>query len=251
MAVDLVGKRFARWLVVSESSRKSHFECVCECGSRKLVRRSNLAEGRSKSCGCLMREVNKLTRRTHGASSGGKITAEYSAWIRMRDRCQNANSKSYSDYGGRGISVCNRWDRSFEAFLSDMGKRPSGKHSIERIDVNGDYEPKNCKWATRLEQARNKTSNVLVECDGRMVPMSVAAERNGIPYKTVASRLSKGWPPERAVSEAVDRNRQKAQFREERLVDVSKRTGIPLKTIQCRLRRGWSEDRAFSEPIHS
>lgn len=247
MATGLSGLKFGRWSVIGMADRVGYWECVCECGTRRDVKGENLSGGRTRSCGCLQREI-MAQRRTHGASSGGKTTVEYNTWIHIRDRCQNPNCKAYPYYGGRGIKVCERWDASFEAFLSDMGERPSAKHSIERIEVDGDYEPGNCRWATKLEQARNKRSNCLVECNGEMVPMSVAAEFNRIPYKTVASRLSKGWSRERAVSEPVSQARLASQFRAERLIDVSKRTGIPVKTLSWRLHRGWPEELAFSKP---
>lgn len=249
MATDLTGKKFARWLVTGKSPRKGNWECVCDCGTAKSVGSYNLTSGASRSCGCLMREVNKLTRRTHGASINHKVTPEYAAWMHLKSRCENQDNKAYQFYGERGITVCKEWDESFEAFLKDMGPKPSSAHSIDRIDVNGNYEPSNCRWATRKEQARNKTSNRMVVYNGREMTMAEAAELAGIRYWTLASRLSKGWTVERALSQPLDQTRVKAQFRDVKLVEISRSTGIPVKTIQCRLRRGWSEERAFNEPV--
>lgn len=147
--VDLTGKTFGRWTVLRRTENKgvrSAWMCRCECGNERAVVGNNLVRGITVSCGCHRKEV--LIK--HGYTG----RSEYSSWQGMKDRCLNPNSASYPDYGGRGIMVCERW-LSFENFLEDMGPKPSKKYSIERIDVNGDYEPGNCKWATQTEQNHN------------------------------------------------------------------------------------------------
>ena len=130
----------------------------CDCGNKKVLNVSEVKRGRSKSCGCLVKE--RLT--THGM----KYTREYSIWVGMKQRCLNKNSKSYKNYGGRGITVCKRWLK-FENFYKDIGKRPSSKYSLDRIDNNGNYEPKNCRWATRSEQGLNKNKSVIVNINNK------------------------------------------------------------------------------------
>lgn len=152
--MELAGKRFGKLIVVSENGRSNDqrviWNCLCDCGKLTTVRSTHLKRGTIKSCGCLRNETSKRINTTHGKSK----TAEYEVWGGMIKRCRNEKSTGYPDYGGRGITVCDRWN-DFENFLEDMGLRPSPFHSIERKDVNGNYEPENCKWATKTEQSRN------------------------------------------------------------------------------------------------
>jgi hypothetical protein len=128
---------------------------------------------------------------------------EYSSYRNMLCRCEQPTTPNYSRYGGRGIAVCERWRSDFWAFREDMGPRPSSKHSIDRINGNGDYEPGNCRWATRREQGRNTQSNRLVEVGGKAVTLAEAAEKAPVPYNTVLYRLKRGWTLDKALSRAA------------------------------------------------
>ncbi len=139
----------------------------------------------------------------HGHAFRGGLTPEYRSWKRIIVRCENKNTKDFPDYGGRGIKVCDRWRHSFENFLADMGLKPSPRHSIDRIDNNGHYQPDNCRWATPKEQSRNARRNHLVTFQGQTLCVSELAEKTGIRYHTLRSRIRLGWTVERAISEPV------------------------------------------------
>jgi hypothetical protein len=145
----------------------------------------------------------------HGEAVKGAETSEYLAWAAMMRRCNTPTTGNYQIYGGRGIRVCERWT-VFEDFLADMGRKPSPAHSIDRIDVNGNYEPNNCRWATSTEQARNRRSNRLVILDGREMCMVEACEIRGIPANTVDLRMTRGWSFERAINTPARPYKRKA-----------------------------------------
>lgn len=130
----------------------------------------------------------------HNSTHGQSKTPIWTIWLNMRQRCENPKNPAYDRYGGRGITVCERW-QSFELFAADMGPRPSSKHSVERIDNHGPYAPGNCRWATDVEQGSNKRNNRLVELDGVTVTINEAARRTGIQRKTIAYRLDHGLDP--------------------------------------------------------
>ena len=131
-------------------------------------------------------------------------TRTYNIWCAMKQRCNYKKSKSYKDYGGRGISICERWENSFDNFLEDMGYCPAGC-SIDRIDNNGDYEPGNCRWATRKEQGRNTSRNVFIDFNGEKKTISEVAEAIGMNYRTLYYRIfSYGWPIMKAIKVPVD-----------------------------------------------
>jgi hypothetical protein len=148
--------------------------------------------GKKSSCGCLMIETRCLPKR-HGHCSKGKSTPEYAAWRAMINRTTNKKVAHYHNYGGRGITVCDKWINSFEAFYADMGKRPSDKHSIDRIDNSGNYEPSNCRWATKSQQARNTRAAKQIKLEGKVYTIVELAEISGVNYRTIKSRLEHGW----------------------------------------------------------
>lgn len=191
------GTRYGRWVVLGEAksrprgdrSVRRYLHVQCDCGALGEVKPEALTAGKSTQC-------NRCINITHALSR----TPEYRTWLRMRDRCGNPNAPRYKDYGGRGITVCERW-ATFENFIADMGQRPEGM-SIDRIDNDGNYEPSNCRWATLIEQARNKRNNRHLTLNGRTQCVAEWAEELGIKKSTIYGRLGKGWSAERVLSKA-------------------------------------------------
>jgi len=192
----LEGEKFGRLTVLSLAGIDDHgaiWSCVCSCGGIKEAASRHLRSGNTQSCGCMQVEAGRATA-THGMSN----TPTYNSWVGMHDRCKREDHRSWKDYGGRGIYVCARWEK-FENFLIDMGIKPSPKHSIDRIDNNGIYDPKNCQWSLMVDQQRNKRSNRLINLHGKEIPITVACEILGIQRGMVYQRIRHGWPDHDAL----------------------------------------------------
>jgi hypothetical protein len=188
------GSRFGQLVVVRPLERRNYeryYECRCDCGAVTEVRQSHLRGGAQSCRACSVR--------THGMRNA----PEYSVWCNMRRRCADESNVGYADYGGRGIRVCAQWQASFETFYADMGPRPSDDHTIDRIDVNGNYEPSNCRWATDEEQRHNRRDNRLIEFNGHTLCVAVWAARTGLPSATIRTRIDRGWTVQRALTEPV------------------------------------------------
>lgn len=181
--------------------------CRCDCGSFVDVPPFRLRSGNTNSCGCKFSDVvaqrNKAAAK-HNHASGRKVTAEYRAWASIKNRCLNENDKRYPDYGGRGIKVHPEWITSFEAFLRDVGSRPSRQFTIDRICNNGNYEPGNVRWATAAQQNRNRRTTKQYELAGELKPLAEWAELAGLPYDRVRQRVETfGWPLNEALGTPI------------------------------------------------
>ena len=185
--------------------------------------------------------------KTHGMSR----TPEYYAWQNMKDRCFNPNHKRYSDYGGRGISMCDRW-LNLDNFLADMGSRPTAKHSIDRIDNNDDYSPKNCKWSTHVEQKNNKRNNHLITIDDVTLTIAQWAKKMGYNESVIWRRLEAGWSEYDAVMTPVHIDKLITIKNETRTIaQWTTEKGYGESVIHDRLKMGWSEYRAVMTPVRS
>lgn len=190
--IDMRGRRFGKLVVISRTEnfgKDVGWLCRCDCGNEKAVSRGNLMNDSTNSCGCI--------RNTQGA-----LTRNHPLWKRWSviiDRCTNPKSKDYSAYGGRGIQVCERW-RSFINFLADMESSYRKGLTVERINVNGNYEPTNCKWATTKEQGRNRRYHIMIDTPWGRMSVAEAAERAGIPATALYGRVKRNWPMENIFS---------------------------------------------------
>lgn len=199
--IDLTGQKFSR-LTVLEYLGNSHWKCKCDCGTVRAFLAPSLKNGNTKSCGCYRvercREHGATAQLRHGQGRGNG-TAEYRCWGQMLTRCRNPKSVNYPRYGARGITVCERW-LTFENFFADVGPRPSDAHSIDRIDVNGNYEPSNVRWATTTQQNRNTTFNRKITIDGVQKPLSEWLVDYGTNRKTFYNRLRAGMSEQEAIT---------------------------------------------------
>jgi len=247
---NLTGMTFGRLSVrgyVGRVGYNNTWHCTCECGNTCHVSGGNLKSGHTQSCGCLQKEEASKASTTHGKTK----SPEYRIWFGMKKRCLDKDCENYHNYGGRGIAVCERWANSFEAFFLDMGSRPTAKHSIERNDNNGNYEPGNCRWATPIEQANNKRSTVLIDINGVAKPLSVLAREHGLDRSVVVSRIAR--------NESADSLFRPSELRAKKLtfngitdtyLGWSQRVGIKPETISQRIRRNkWPVEKTLTQGV--
>lgn len=214
--IDLTGQRFGSLLVVSRAANyidgSAQWNCRCDCGAMRVIRGSQLRRGERKSCGCVMKTVgpkNLLGYLQKRKEESGIISQRlYRIWKNMCGRCNDPNKDHYSDYGGRGISVSPEW-LDFKCFQSwALGSGYKECLTLDRINVNGNYEPKNCRWQTQKQQCNNKRNNIVIEWSGRQLTLKELAETTGLKYSTLYWRVSHGWSIERAVMEPVEQRKR-------------------------------------------
>lgn len=203
--IDLSGRQYGSLTVISyagkQKSGQSLWLCECSCSdkTRKVIQGGNLQNGNIKSCGCFRREANT----THGMFG----TRTYNCWRSMLDRCSKPKKYAYHRYGGRGISVCDRWKESFENFLEDMGECPSN-YELDRIDNDGHYTPENCQWASHQEQTNKRSSNHFIEYEGRRLTIAQWSGETGISQGALWHRINHGWSVEKALTQPMKTRRQ-------------------------------------------
>lgn len=207
--LSLFNQRFGKLVAIkprgSNKDKKILWLCLCDCGNKTIVTGKSLKNGHTKSCGCLVLEQAKqmgLNNKTHGHSQGGKRSKIYMVWGSMIRRCTNPEHKYYSDYGGRGITVCGRWMK-FPDFLKDMGKDWKSGLTLDRENNEKGYYKKNCRWVTWKQQQRNRRNNRLITYNGKTQLLIEWAEETGIDRKTIAARIKRGWSIEKALTTPV------------------------------------------------
>lgn len=198
--IDLTGQRFGRLTVFERDcltvKSSAYWICICDCGEYVSVNSQSLRRGKTCSCGCFHKEMQN----TYGMRHGKSNTRLYGIWHGMKDRCYNSNNPRYSHYGGKGVAVCDEWKNDFQAFYDwAMANGYSDDLSIDRIDVNGNYEPSNCRWADKKTQANNTSKNHIVTAFGETKTLAQWAETTGINAITINTRLRNGWSPEEAL----------------------------------------------------
>ncbi len=195
---DYIGKRYGRWIILAEGIPQKfgkyyhkYVKAKCDCGTESNIGLSMLKTGNSTSCGCFGREWSSKNATTHGlCMKDGERSREYTIWTKMKYRCLNPNSKDYAHYGGRGITVCDRWKNSFPNFIADMGYRPSSDYSIERIKVNEGYNPDNCKWIPKREQPKNTRVTKLIEHNGEKLDLTDWCKKLNLNYHMMRHRVN-------------------------------------------------------------
>jgi hypothetical protein len=203
-ALEITGETFRRLVAIAPIARDNNGKicwlCICKCGSEVVARSSDLRCGKVLSCGCLSKENARKRFTVHNL----RQHPIYPVWMCMKDRCRNKNNKAFHNYGGRGITVCNRWKNSFPNFLSDMGECPPNM-SLDRIDNDGNYTPKNCRWATREQQNNNTRQCRFITHNRTTLTFAQWSRVLGGSGSLVGSRLKIGWSEKRAVTEPVNR----------------------------------------------
>ncbi len=202
MTIDLTGQTFGSLTVLGRDGEKAHsrWSCRCVCGKTVTCLTHNLRVKKTDKCGCSMRSAAIVRQTRHGFNR----SPEHRTWSNMKNRCENPANRSYARYGARGITVDPRW-QSFEAFLADMGPRPSPKHSLDRYpNQNGPYSPDNCRWASRSQQNNNKSNNHPITFRGRTMNLNQWAKEVGISEDAIERRINLlGWPVEKALTKPV------------------------------------------------
>lgn len=251
-----VGQRFGRWEVIApETIMDGRHKCLCRCSceshTEKYVEKFNLIEGKSLSCGCLAKEEVAKRRTKHGKTN----TRLYHVWASMRERCYCKTHEAYPNYGGRGIKLCDEWFNdysSFEKWAYANGYNENAKKrecTIDRIDVNGNYCPANCRWVTQKEQNNNMRKTIILSYNGKTQSLLEWAEELNISPDTLRTRYDKGWSVEDILNPNLQRSPIIVNYNGEthNLYTWSKLTGIAMNTLRNRYLKGYSLEQVFSK----
>ncbi len=256
-----IGDVFGRWTVINNDYiiKNSHrcylCRCSCDAHTEKYVDEFNLKKGKSLSCGCLSKESARTRMKKHGKSHKSKL---YNVWTSMRERCNCKTDTSYQRYGGRGISICKEWDdfQVFEEWAVKNGydeNAPKGTYTLDRINVNGNYEPNNCRWISLSEQSDNKTNTIWLTYNGKTQTLLQWSKELGMPSKLLRNRYYDRWPVDRIfqpIVEKVGKNYIEYKGEIHTLSYWSQKLNLPYTTMWRRYVKGYPLDIVFSkEPL--
>jgi hypothetical protein len=251
-AINLTGHIYNRLTVIKlhkQDEKHKYWECRCQCGNIKIIEGSKLRSGHTKSCGCYKVEQSGKQSITHGKS----YSSEYGTWNSMKQRCLNVNDPAYKDYGGRGVTIYQEWIDSFKSFYAYVGNKPSQKHSIDRIDNNGNYEPGNVRWALPIIQANNRRKNHYIEFNGQTKTISEWAKIVKLPYYVVIQRIAKyGWTINDALTTPNNDYQIDISYNGKTMKssEWAKEVNISSDNIVRRIiDRGWSAEDALTKPL--
>ena len=254
---NLIGKKFGRWTVLSYVEKRGHnryWNCQCECGTVKEVNESNLKRGATTSCGCYRKEYLATERKTHGMVG----TRIYNIYSSMKNRCNNPNEKSYPNYGGRGITICKEWNDNFHSFFDwAMANGYRDDLTIDRIDVNGNYEPSNCRWADINVQANNTRKNRFITFNGKTKTLQQWSIETGIPRTDISNRLSYGWSLDKALTMKPNSYRKNSKYityngETHNIKEWADILGMNVSTLSRRINIShWDIEKAFETPVET
>lgn len=252
-AIDMTGRRYASITVVGESVRTRDggrkWFALCDCGKTFEAAGAKIRSGEVITCPPCSKERVRRARTKHGL----KWSAEYRIWTHIKSRCYNEKVPAYKHYGGRGISMCDRWRASFENFLADMGPRPTSDHSIDRFpDKDGNYEPGNCRWATEVEQQNNRRNNRKITIGGQTKNMCQWADENGLRREAVYKRLKRGKVEESIIAKSKTAVKISFNGIEATIPEWSEITGIKTGTLYYRINdHNWPIEKALTKGAKS
>lgn len=206
--INMTGQRFGHLVVSCFAGKngRTRWNCRCDCGAETIVASGHLRNGHTQSCGCFRRQETARRKTKHGGTKNRHQTPEFRCWVGMRQRCYNQNCTGFKYWGGKGVAICARWNGidGFANFLADMGPKPTASHSIDRINSDGNYEPGNCRWATRKEQNRNTRQNRRITYAGKTQCLKDWAIELGMTFSALQHRLNdRGWSVHRAFTTPV------------------------------------------------
>lgn len=259
--IDLTGHKYGRVTVLSYAGRAKGtytfcWNCICDCGTKFVVRGASLKDGNTKGCGCLHKEwCAEKSKNAKGPPESYKV------WGSIKQRCYNPKSSAYQLYGARGITMSDEWKDSFATFIGDMGPRPTKKHSIDRINNDGHYCKSNCRWALPTAQGRNTRHNHWLTFNGVTLCLEDWCERIGIDHSVIIGRIERGWPIDKVLTAPLGSKVKKTKPGNQRLYtykgkvqnvsEWAKEFGIRMETLWYRLDRGMSIEDALLAPIRS